>query len=115
MTRNKDEMTGLSRRKFIGQAGAVAVGAVGLSGMQLNLEAVRAAAAENPDSTGYKALVCILLSGGNDSYNMLVPHAEHASYVTARGGLYTQGRGSGSPPRPAQHHRRRHVCGAQKP
>ncbi len=93
MTRNKDEMTGLSRRKFIGQAGAVAVGAVGLSGMQLNLEAVRAAAAENPDSTGYKALVCILLSGGNDSYNMLVPHAEHASYVTARGGLYTQGNG----------------------
>ncbi|MEM7325574.1 MAG: DUF1501 domain-containing protein [Actinomycetota bacterium] len=83
----------LSRRKFIGQAGAMALGATALSGMHLNLDAVRAAAMENPDTTGYKALVCILLSGGNDSFNMLVPHDEHASYVEARGGLYTRGNG----------------------
>lgn len=91
---NEDQNTRpLSRRRFIGQAGAMAVGATALSGMHLNLDALRAAALENPDTTGYKALVCILLAGGNDSYNMLVPYTEHASYVTARGGLYTQGNG----------------------
>jgi uncharacterized protein (DUF1501 family) len=40
--------------------------------------------------TGYKALVCINLDGGNDSWNMLIPSnpARHAEYLSARGGLY---------------------------
>lgn len=37
----------------------------------------------------YKALVCLLLAGGNDSYNMLVPRgtAEHAAYAATRADL----------------------------
>ena len=41
------------------------------------------------DTTGYKALVCVFLFGGNDSHNMIVPRttAEYNAYSTARGGL----------------------------
>lgn len=41
------------------------------------------------DITGYKALVCVFLFGGNDSHNMIVPRttAEYNAYSTARGGL----------------------------
>lgn len=41
-------------------------------------------------TTGYKALVCIYLDGGSDSWNMLIPATQdrHTEYVTARGGLY---------------------------
>ena len=37
----------------------------------------------------YKALVCLFLAGGNDSYNMLVPRgpAEYAEYAAIRGDL----------------------------
>jgi uncharacterized protein (DUF1501 family) len=83
----------ISRRRFLGQAGAMAAGAGALSAMQLNFDAVQAAAAANPDSSGYKALVCILLAGGNDSFNMLVPDRDHAAYVAARGGLRTSNNG----------------------
>jgi uncharacterized protein (DUF1501 family) len=40
------------------------------------------------DTTGYKALVCIFLFGGNDSHNMVVPYttAEYNGYSAARGG-----------------------------
>lgn len=36
----------------------------------------------------YKALVCVFLSGGNDSWNMVVPRttAEYNAYATSRGG-----------------------------
>lgn len=39
--------------------------------------------------TDYRALVCVFLYGGNDSFNMLVPrsHAEHAVYARARQNL----------------------------
>ena len=38
--------------------------------------------------TGYKALVCVFLFGGNDSHNMIVPMgaSEYAGYSLARGG-----------------------------
>ena len=37
----------------------------------------------------YKALVCVFMFGGNDSFNMLVPHsdAEHAVYASSRQNL----------------------------
>ncbi|MCG8462665.1 MAG: DUF1501 domain-containing protein, partial [Holophagales bacterium] len=37
----------------------------------------------------YRALVCLFLAGGNDSFNMLVPRgsAEHAEYAAIRGDL----------------------------
>jgi uncharacterized protein (DUF1501 family) len=41
-----------------------------------------AAAQSIPPGNDYRALVCILLAGGNDSYNMIVPHEvdEYADY-----------------------------------
>ena len=41
----------------------------------------------------YKALVCVFLSGGNDSWNMLVPSSvsEHAAYSASRGGTGNNG------------------------
>ncbi len=41
------------------------------------------------DTSGYKALVCVFLFGGNDSHNMIVPvtSAEYNAYSAARGGL----------------------------
>ena len=43
----------------------------------------------------YKALVCVFMFGGNDSFNMLAPFEddEHARYVTKRGGLINQATG----------------------
>jgi len=51
-----------------------------------------AAAANRPfiqSANNYKALVCIMLNGGNDSYNMLVPRgaSEYAEYATIRTNL----------------------------
>lgn len=55
---------------------------------------LNAAAAANrpfisPAAGNYKALVCILLAGGNDSYNMLIPRgdSEYSDYATIRSNL----------------------------
>jgi uncharacterized protein (DUF1501 family) len=42
---------------------------------------------------GYKALVCVFLFGGNDSWNMLVPssQAEYDVYAATRGGVQSAG------------------------
>ncbi len=41
------------------------------------------------DTSGYKALVCVFLFGGNDSHNTIVPitTSEYNAYRSARGGL----------------------------
>ncbi len=41
------------------------------------------------DLTGYKALVCVFLFGGNDSHNMIVPItlSDYNTYAASRGGL----------------------------
>lgn len=54
----------------------------------LNLQATKAMAAGNSGTGGYKALVCLFLFGGNDSYNMLAPLSpgEYDDYNTVRGG-----------------------------
>lgn len=72
----------INRRAFLNRIGlgCAHVGAVSfLSGMT-NMGLLQAAASANrswvttaPANGNYKALVCILLSGGNDSFNMLVP------------------------------------------
>src|SRR5262249_38665555 len=50
-------------------------------------------ACAGPLPSGYRALVCVYLLGGNDSWNMLMPAdpAEHALYVASRNGLYDAG------------------------
>ncbi|MEE4297943.1 MAG: DUF1501 domain-containing protein [Pseudomonadales bacterium] len=60
---------GFSRRAFLGRSIASSAGfsLTGTSLMQLG------AAAHAQSAGGYRALVCILLAGGADSFNMLVP------------------------------------------
>ena len=82
-----------SRRKFIKQLGCSALGSSTLYSTLLNLKASNAAAIANSAianaGNGYKALVCIALAGGNDSFNMLVPKSGTAydEYKTTRSNL----------------------------
>lgn len=61
-----------TRRQFLGQANCALVSALPIMNTLLNLRLAGSAAAQEGD-TGYKALVCLFLSGGNDSFNMLAP------------------------------------------
>ncbi|WP_186775270.1 DUF1501 domain-containing protein [Rubripirellula tenax] len=53
----------------------------------LQLEMAESLVAAGPGE-GYRALVCLFLGGGNDSFNMLMPNetSEYTDYSTARGG-----------------------------
>lgn len=82
----------ISRRKFLGTASCAAIGSTALFSTLINLKALNAAAMANSMtalSGDYKALVCIFLAGGNDSYNMLMPNAGTAydDYATTRSNL----------------------------
>jgi uncharacterized protein (DUF1501 family) len=77
----------MNRRKFLGQSSCAAVGTAALFSSILNLRLVGdVAAAEAPENDEYRALVCVFLAGGNDSFNMLAPvdPAGHAEYAAAR-------------------------------
>ncbi|HMP74997.1 MAG TPA: DUF1501 domain-containing protein [Kiritimatiellia bacterium] len=64
----------LSRRGFLGQASCAAIGSTALFNTLLNLRMAGTAAAQSiGGGNDYKALVCLFLAGGNDSFNMLVP------------------------------------------
>ena len=60
----------LTRRRFLSHTCKLGLASASLSSSLLQLGLMRSAAA---DTSGYRALVCILLAGGNDSYNMLLP------------------------------------------
>ncbi|HUR31550.1 MAG TPA: DUF1501 domain-containing protein [Saprospiraceae bacterium] len=82
----------VSRRKFFGQASCAAIGASTLLSSLVNLKAFAAAALANSTTLldpEYKALVCVFLSGGNDSFNMLMPRDtnEYSEYATTRSNL----------------------------
>lgn len=78
----------ISRRQFIGQANCAAVGTASLLSSLLSLR-LTAGAASATNFTDYKALVCLFLNGGNDSFNMLVPRQQSAynEYEQVRGGV----------------------------
>ena len=81
----------ISRRKFIEQTGLTIFGASALLSPFNPLRALGAARASNAKNTRapYKAMVCLLLSGGNDSFNMLIPHgnSEYNQYAITRSNL----------------------------
>jgi len=74
-----------TRRDFIRQAACAALGTAGLSTAIRDLRFINAAMAQTP-VTDYKALVCVFLSGGNDSNNLIIPTlpAEYEYYKTIR-------------------------------
>ena len=81
----------LHRRGFIRQSGCAALTSIPVLNTILNLTmAGRAAAQAAPPDGRRKALVCIFLSGGCDTYNMLVPrdterHRFIAGIITEKG------------------------------
>lgn len=81
----------ISRRKFLGQASCAAVGATTVFSTLFNLKNLNASAGFNSSIAvaDYKALVCILNSGGMDSFNMLVPRssAAYAQYANTRSNM----------------------------
>jgi uncharacterized protein (DUF1501 family) len=79
----------ISRRKFLGQAGFAALGTTTLFSSLMNLHAINALASQPTKAEdNYKALVCILLSGGCDSFNLLVPRGDqYIDYAATRGNV----------------------------
>ena len=79
----------MDRRHFI--QSAAALGASSMLPLPFSISTANAggllAPAANP--SGYKALVCVFLFGGNDSHNMVVPYgaSDYNAYSLARGGL----------------------------
>lgn len=74
---SKNNIRRVSRRQFLGQASCAAVGSATFFNSFLNMGMINALAKPfapaAPLTNDYRALVCILLAGGNDSFNMVVP------------------------------------------
>jgi len=81
----------ISRREFIGQASCAGIGTRSILSTLLTLRLANSLAAQSaaPSPGDYRALVCLFLAGGNDSFNMLVPTTagEYQAYAAARGNL----------------------------
>ncbi|MDZ4286403.1 MAG: hypothetical protein U0984_00500, partial [Prosthecobacter sp.] len=74
----------MKRRQFLGQANCAAISSLPILNTLLNLKLAGSLAAAPPDSE-YRALVCIFLNGGLDSFNMLAPRgAEYTAYSNVR-------------------------------
>jgi uncharacterized protein (DUF1501 family) len=74
-----------TRRTFFRQACCAAVGATGMLSTLAQLRLIGAMAAD-ASPTGYKALVCLFLQGGNDTNNVLIPNdpSDYNAYAAAR-------------------------------
>lgn len=80
----------ISRRGFLKQSSCAAISSVSILNTLLNLRLCQGIAnASVPAAGEYRALVCLFLAGGNDSFNMLVPReaSAYAQYTTARADL----------------------------
>ena len=66
-----------SRRSFLGTASCAALGSTTFFSTLFNLQSMNAASLSNSwmnnPGEDYRALVCIMLGGGNDSFNMVAP------------------------------------------
>ncbi len=79
----------LTRRHFLGQANCAAISSLPLLNTLVNLKVASSVAAASNTGADYKSLVCLFLSGGIDTYNVLVPRgaAEYAQYAAVRGDI----------------------------
>lgn len=82
----------MTRRRFLRQANCAALGSTAILNTLLNLRLANSLAADEP-CPDCKALVCLFLSGGCDSFNVLVPHEEnrYAAYAQSRGAFGSDG------------------------
>jgi uncharacterized protein (DUF1501 family) len=78
-----------SRRQFLGEASCAGIGSASIVSTLLNLTMANHAAAQAGLPGERKALVCLFLSGGCDTFNLLVPRdaTRHAEYAAARSAL----------------------------
>lgn len=78
-----------SRRQFLGEASCAAIGSTSVLSTLLNLTMANHAAAQGGLGTQRKALVCLFLSGGCDTFNILVPRDDtgYAEYAASRSNL----------------------------
>ncbi len=85
----KERKLDRKRREFIRRMLAASVGSAGWLGFGAGMQLATAALKESSALPAYRALVCIYLDGGNDSYNMLVPTdtAAYNAYSTSRTNL----------------------------
>ncbi|MCX7557126.1 DUF1501 domain-containing protein [Xanthomonadaceae bacterium JHOS43] len=81
----------IDRRAFLRRSLRTALGGVAITSLSGSLQAMAAAAqvAHRGNFGDYRALVCIFLHGGNDSFNSVVPvsPSHHAAYLAARPAL----------------------------
>jgi uncharacterized protein (DUF1501 family) len=83
----------VGRRKFLGQASCAAIGSTTLFSTLFNIKAMNAAAIANStvysNPNDYKALVVVLLGGGMDAFNMLVPRSQphYNEYAATRSNM----------------------------
>lgn len=77
-----------TRRDFVRQTACAAVGTLALKSTIRDLRLVNSALAAGPVS-GYKAMVCLFLQGGNDANNWLVPTdtTTFGEYTAIRGNM----------------------------
>ena len=76
-----------TRREFMLDALAILGGGTGIGATLATLGGLGGSAnAHAANLSGYRALVCVYLSGGNDSFNLILPTdaAGYATYATAR-------------------------------
>lgn len=84
---------GMNRRNFLGTASCAAIGSTTFLSSFLNMGLANSLAGMSTPSLSaggnYKALVCVLLAGGNDSFNMLVPRngSHYNEYAASRSNL----------------------------
>jgi uncharacterized protein (DUF1501 family) len=80
---NREDRMNAARRRFLAQCGAL--GTLAAVSTYDSFGLVNALA--QGSGSGYKALVCVFLFGGNDSNNTVVPYdnADYAGYLAVRG------------------------------
>ncbi|MEO7064179.1 MAG: DUF1501 domain-containing protein [Dokdonella sp.] len=84
-----------NRRDFLRNAACASLAAASSNALFSQLRLLNSAVAADagcaayPAVSDYKALICVFLSGGNDSYNLLVPSdtSRYATYSAARGAM----------------------------
>src|SRR5436190_24295788 len=84
----------ISRRRFLGQANCALISAIPVLNTLLNLRLAQTVAAQGT-GMGYRALVCLFATGGNDTFNVLSPYSgpsstnanSYTEYAASRAGL----------------------------
>jgi uncharacterized protein (DUF1501 family) len=78
----------MNRRKFLGEASCAAIGSTSVLSTLLNLTMANHAVAQGGFGTQRKTLVCVFMSGGCDTFNLLIPRgAGYSEYAAARSNL----------------------------